>query len=70
MHTDKKFLYHITGKNRATRYGVGVGREGFTWKGHANIRRKANGRLDPSAEMRARELKKGIRLPRFHERRH
>src|SRR5680860_41221 len=33
IYTDKKFLYYITGKNKATRYGVGVGREGFGWNG-------------------------------------
>ena len=30
IHTDSKFLYYVTGKNKAVRYGVGVGREGFT----------------------------------------
>ena len=46
------------------RYGVGVGREGFTWKGNATIRRKAKWPTwTPPAEMRAREAKKGIILP-------
>ena len=62
--TDRKFLYHITASNKATRYGVGVGREGFTWKGDATIRRKAKWpSWTPPAEMRARERKKGIILP-------
>lgn len=62
--TDEKFLYHITGKNKATRYGVGVGREGFAWNGDATIRRKAKWPTwTPPAEMRARERKKGIILP-------
>lgn len=64
IHTDKKFLYHVTGKNKATRYGVGVGREGFAWSGDAKIRRKAKWPTwTPPAEMRAREAKKGIILP-------
>ncbi|MEO0330026.1 MAG: L,D-transpeptidase [Pseudomonadota bacterium] len=64
IHTDGKFLYHVTSQNKAVRYGVGVGREGFTWKGDATIRRKAEWPTwTPPAEMRARELKKGIKLP-------
>lgn len=38
--TNNKFLYYVEGNNRATRYGVGVGREGFTWKGRTHIGRK------------------------------
>ena len=64
IHTDKKFLYYVQSSTKATRYGVGVGREGFTWKGNASIQRKAEWPTwTPPAEMRARELKKGIRLP-------
>lgn len=35
------FLYHIEGGGKATRYGVGVGKQGFAWNGTAAIRRKA-----------------------------
>lgn len=64
IHTDKKFLYHVTSKNKATRYGVGVGREGFAWNGNATIKRKAKWPTwTPPAEMRVRERKKGIILP-------
>lgn len=64
IHTDGKFLYHIQSSKKAVRYGVGVGREGFTWKGDATIRRKAKWPTwTPPAEMRARERKKGIILP-------
>ncbi len=64
VNTDKKFLYHVTGKNKATRYGVGVGREGFAWSGDATIKRKAEWPTwTPPAEMRAREAEKGIILP-------
>ncbi len=34
------FLYHVEGGGRATRYGVGVGREGFVWSGEATIKSK------------------------------
>jgi lipoprotein-anchoring transpeptidase ErfK/SrfK len=33
-------LYHVEGGGRATRYGVGVGREGFGWAGEARIKSK------------------------------
>jgi lipoprotein-anchoring transpeptidase ErfK/SrfK len=31
------YLYHVQGGRRATRYGVGVGREGFAWSGTASV---------------------------------
>src|SRR5260370_18349855 len=34
-------LYYVLGQGRAVRYGVGVGREGFTWAGVQTISRKA-----------------------------
>jgi lipoprotein-anchoring transpeptidase ErfK/SrfK len=34
------YLYHVEGGGRATRYGVGVGREGFVWAGEATIKSK------------------------------
>lgn len=34
-------LYYILGNNRAVRYGVRVGRDGFTWTGVQKITRKA-----------------------------
>lgn len=35
--TAAKHLYLITGKNRALRYGIAVGRAGFAWSGEAEI---------------------------------
>jgi lipoprotein-anchoring transpeptidase ErfK/SrfK len=35
--TDKKFLYFIEGEGKATRYGIGVGRPGFEWKGTKTV---------------------------------
>jgi lipoprotein-anchoring transpeptidase ErfK/SrfK len=39
--TGNTALYYVLGQNRAIRYGVGVGREGFTWAGTQTITRKA-----------------------------
>jgi lipoprotein-anchoring transpeptidase ErfK/SrfK len=38
--TPNTVLYYVLGNNRAVRYGVGVGREGFTWSGTQTISRK------------------------------
>jgi lipoprotein-anchoring transpeptidase ErfK/SrfK len=37
---DKRFLYLVQDGGTALRYGVGVGREGFSWKGTAVVGRK------------------------------
>ncbi|MGI8569210.1 MAG: L,D-transpeptidase [Methylocella sp.] len=34
------YLYHVEDGGRATRYGVGVGRDGFRWAGEATIKTK------------------------------
>ena len=39
--TSERYLYVIEGNNRARRYGIGVGREGFQWSGLLKISRKA-----------------------------
>ena len=33
VHTSERFLYLVQGNNRALRYGIGVGRDGFQWSG-------------------------------------
>lgn len=66
--TDKKFLYLVQDNNRAIRYGVGVGREGFGWSGVVKIGRKAEWpEWRPPAEMRQREAAKGHILPVVQE---
>jgi len=37
--TPHTYLYFVLGNNQAMRYGVGVGREGFTWTGAERISR-------------------------------
>jgi lipoprotein-anchoring transpeptidase ErfK/SrfK len=62
--TNNKFLYFVEGKNRATRYGIGVGRDGFGWSGVVKVGRKAEWPTwTPPAEMRRREAAKGRILP-------
>jgi lipoprotein-anchoring transpeptidase ErfK/SrfK len=38
--TPNTFLYYVLGSGRAIRYGIGVGRDGFTWSGVRTIERK------------------------------
>ncbi len=39
--TPNTYLYFILGGGRAIRYGIGIGREAFTWSGVKNIERKS-----------------------------
>ena len=38
--TNNRFLYLVQPNNRAIRYGIGVGRDGFQWQGVEKISRK------------------------------
>ncbi len=38
--TPNTFLYYVLGNSKAIRYGIGVGRRGFTWSGVKSIIRK------------------------------
>jgi lipoprotein-anchoring transpeptidase ErfK/SrfK len=40
IHTSERFLYLVQDSQRAIRYGVGVGRDGFQWQGLLKISRK------------------------------
>jgi lipoprotein-anchoring transpeptidase ErfK/SrfK len=56
--TNNKFLYLVEGNNRATRYGIGVGRDGFGWSGVVTVGRKAEWPgWTPPPEMIRREAK-------------
>jgi lipoprotein-anchoring transpeptidase ErfK/SrfK len=60
--TPERFLYLVLGDNRALRYGIGVGRQGFQWSGMVTITRKtAWPDWTPPPEMIARQPY----LPRF-----
>src|SRR5450631_214446 len=54
--TPHTYLYFVLGGGKAIRYGIGVGREGFTWAGTKQIARKAEWPdWYPPAEMVARQ---------------
>ncbi len=62
VNTPERFLFLVLGNNRAIRYGIGVGREGFQWHGLKSINRKAEWPdWVPPPEMIARQPY----LPRF-----
>jgi lipoprotein-anchoring transpeptidase ErfK/SrfK len=60
--TPNTYLYFVLGSGKAIRYGVGVGRDGFTWSGVKTIERKSEWPdWLPPADMLARQPY----LPRF-----
>jgi lipoprotein-anchoring transpeptidase ErfK/SrfK len=60
--TPNTYLYFVLGGGKAIRYGIGVGREGFTWAGIKSIERKSEWPdWIPPADMLARQPY----LPRF-----
>jgi len=60
--TPNTYLYYVLGGGRAIRYGIGVGREGFTWAGTQTIARKQEWPdWHPPAEM----IERQPYLPRF-----
>ncbi|MBX9773464.1 MAG: L,D-transpeptidase [Xanthobacteraceae bacterium] len=60
--TQNTYLYLVLGNGQAMRYGIGVGREGFTWNGAQRISRMAEWPdWHPPAEM----IERQPYLPRF-----
>ena len=60
--TNNTFLYFVLSDTQALRYGIGVGREGFTWSGEQILARKTEWPdWRPPAEMLVRQPY----LPRF-----
>jgi lipoprotein-anchoring transpeptidase ErfK/SrfK len=60
--TPNTFLYLVLGNGKAMRYGIGVGREGFTWTGTKSVEKKAEWPdWTPPSEM----LERQPYLPRF-----
>jgi lipoprotein-anchoring transpeptidase ErfK/SrfK len=60
--TSNTYLYYVLGNGRAIRYGIRVGRDGFTWNGVQKITRKAEWPdWHPPAEM----IERQPYLPRF-----
>ncbi|KAG1650428.1 putative L,D-transpeptidase YbiS [Nymphon striatum] len=66
--TSDRFLYLVQSDGTAMRYGVGVGKTGFSWTGTEKItQKKVWPSWRPPAEMIKREKKKGRILPAFME---
>jgi len=60
--TPNTYLYLVLGDGKALRYGIGVGREGFTWAGTKTVEKKAEWPdWHPPQEM----LQRQPYLPRF-----
>jgi lipoprotein-anchoring transpeptidase ErfK/SrfK len=54
--TPNTYLYYVLGGGRAIRYGIGVGRDGFTWSGMQSVTKKAEWPdWTPPPEMIARQ---------------
>ncbi len=54
--TPNTYLYYVLGNGQAIRYGIGVGRDGFTWSGVQSITKKAEWPdWTPPPEMIARQ---------------
>ncbi|MET4042445.1 L,D-transpeptidase [Bradyrhizobium sp. RT6a] len=54
--TPNTYLYLVLGNGQAIRYGIGVGRDGFTWSGVQSVTRKAEWPAwTPPPEMIARQ---------------
>jgi lipoprotein-anchoring transpeptidase ErfK/SrfK len=54
--TAHTYLYYVLGNGKAIRYGIGVGRKGFTWSGVEQVTRKAEWPdWTPPAEMIVRQ---------------
>lgn len=66
VNTGERRLYYTLGNGKAIRYGVGVGRDGFTWSGTHRVTRKAEWPgWTPPATMIRREAAKGRKLPAY-----
>ncbi|MBW7970329.1 L,D-transpeptidase [Bradyrhizobium sp. BR 10289] len=54
--TPNTYLYYVLGGGQAVRYGIGVGRDGFTWSGVQSVTKKAEWPdWTPPPEMIARQ---------------
>jgi lipoprotein-anchoring transpeptidase ErfK/SrfK len=62
INTSERRLYYVTGNGQAIRYGIGVGRIGFTWAGvkHVSAKKEWPSWTPPSQMLRRRPD-----LPRF-----
>jgi len=64
INTEERRLYYLIDEGRALRYGIGVGRIGFTWKGVKTVTQKKEW---PSWTPPPQMLKRRPDLPRYME---
>ncbi len=62
VNTKERRLYYVLGEGRALRYGIGVGRPGFTWSGVRTVTEKKEW---PGWTPPAQMLKRRPDLPRY-----
>jgi lipoprotein-anchoring transpeptidase ErfK/SrfK len=62
INTAERRLYYVLGNGQAIRYGIGVGRDGFTWSGVKTVTAKKEW---PSWTPPAQMLRRRPDLPRF-----
>ena len=62
VNTTERRLYYILGEGQAMRYGIGVGRDGFTWAGDMTVTNKKEW---PDWTPPPQMLKRRPDLPRF-----
>jgi lipoprotein-anchoring transpeptidase ErfK/SrfK len=60
--TEERRLFLVLGNGRALRYGIGVGRDGFTWRGEKSVTRMAEW---PDWRPPEQMLRRRPDLPRF-----
>ncbi len=64
VRTSERKLYYVLPDGRAMVYGIGVGRQGFTWKGRHRVTRKAEWPdWRPPAAMRKRQPGLPVHMP-------
>jgi lipoprotein-anchoring transpeptidase ErfK/SrfK len=62
IHTDERFLYLVESPDRAIRYAIGVGREGYQWQGEVTVTAK---REWPDWRPPSEMIERQPYLPRF-----
>ncbi|CAN5508013.1 hypothetical protein BH10PSE7_BH10PSE7_00510 [soil metagenome] len=66
VRTHERKLYYVMPGGKAIQYGVGVGRDGFTWSGVDSVSRKAEWpNWHPPQVMIEREAARGHYIPEF-----
>ena len=66
VRTRERKLYYVLPDGKAIQYGVGVGRQGFTWSGDDTVSKKAEWpNWQPPHAMIRREASRGNYLPEF-----